>query len=121
VKSRNDELLPALRYWVKADQEKLRKEGWVLKLDDSRADWEKGSLSLAIDGEARLGQLTVWSTGEAELECAEIATGNVRREHRDLVSPPDLQDALQELMEWLNADSPKRRRRWGRARRPKTG
>jgi hypothetical protein len=121
VKSDNDELLPALRYWVKEDQEKLRKEGWVLKLDDSRADWKKGSLSLAIDGDDRLGLLTVWSTGEAELECAEIATGNVRREHRELASPPDLQGALQDLMKWLNADNPKRRRRYWRARHPKTG
>jgi hypothetical protein len=61
VKSDNDELLPALRYWVKEDQEKLRKEGWVLKLDDSRADWKKGSLSLAIDGDDRLGLLQAMS------------------------------------------------------------
>lgn len=111
--SRNDMLLPAMRRWVTAQSNNLYKEGLSLKLDDSRADWDKGSLSLAIDGKDFLGQLTVWSTGEAELECAEIATGEVRREHRDLASVHDLGRALDELLGWLGPNGKRRRAQVG--------
>ncbi|MFG2783830.1 hypothetical protein ACGFY7_39115 [Streptomyces prunicolor] len=61
-------------------------------------------MSLSLDGEERISQLTVWATGEAELERAEIATGLVRNDHYDLSSLEDLGQRLHDLLRWQRGD-----------------
>lgn len=61
-------------------------------------------MSVAFDGAERLGQLTVWATGEAESERAEVATGQVHREHHDLASLADLDRLLDVLLRWQRAE-----------------
>lgn len=47
-----------------------------------------------------IGQITVWETGECELEAIELSTEESRlREHRDLRSISDLRDALSALLD----------------------
>ncbi|MEV7343618.1 hypothetical protein [Streptomyces sp. NPDC093544] len=61
-------------------------------------------MSLSLDGEERISQLTVWATGEAQLERAEIGTGLVRNERCDLASLEDLGQALDDLLRWQRGD-----------------
>jgi hypothetical protein len=103
----NSMLLPALRAWVRDQQGVLAAEEFVLRLDDSRVQWQKGSMTLALDGPDALGQLTVWDTGEAELHCAAVATGHVFSEHRQLASVGDLHQALAELVRRLRSPESK--------------
>ncbi|MGW2651933.1 hypothetical protein ACWC2T_45525 [Streptomyces sp. NPDC001393] len=55
---------------------------------------------LAVEGPDAVGQLTVWDSGEAELECGDVATGWVVAEHRGLASVQDLHRALDDLVRW---------------------
>lgn len=96
----DESLFPALRAWVETRREGLAAEGVVLNLDESRSGWGKASMTLALDGPDAVGQLTVWGSGEAELEHGEVATGRVATEHRDLASPEDLRRALDDLVRW---------------------
>ncbi|MER5184813.1 hypothetical protein ABT009_42100 [Streptomyces sp. NPDC002896] len=45
--------------------------------------------------------LIVWSSGEAELECEDVATDRVRRQHRDLRTFEELLDAVETIREWI--------------------
>lgn len=58
---------------------------------------KKESISIDVDSHTHLGQLTVWNTGEAELDCLEVRTQSRHHEHRDLISFDDLFKAVQDL------------------------
>jgi hypothetical protein len=111
--SSTDSLIPALEMWASKSSPQLRSAGFSLKVDESRINADKASLSLVIDRKDHLGQLTIWSTGEAELECADVSTGEVRREHHDLSSTHELIVILDQLVEWLSESN----LRSGRGRR----
>jgi hypothetical protein len=49
--------------------------------------------------------LIVWSSGEAELECGDLASGQLRQEHRDLRAPGELLDAIETILDWVQAKS----------------
>ncbi|MFI6683237.1 hypothetical protein [Streptomyces sp. NPDC050485] len=61
----------------------------------------KASSWLALETGANLCSITVWDTGEAELDQAELASAQVHSEHRDLQTHADLNDALAILVVWL--------------------
>ncbi|KUJ54383.1 hypothetical protein ADL25_06015 [Streptomyces sp. NRRL F-5122] len=96
----DEPLLAALRAWAAECGESLAAEGIALHLDDSRSQWGKPSMALALDRSEILSQLTLWEGGEAELERGVIATGKVSVEHRELASVADLRRALADLVRW---------------------
>lgn len=105
-------LFTGLRAWVTDRAPMLANEGVEWHLDDSRAQWGKASLSLSLDREERISQLTVWATGEVELEHAEVATGLVSNEHRDLASLADLNQVLDDLLRWQQGGEFVKSGRW---------
>ncbi|WP_237330103.1 hypothetical protein [Streptomyces sp. BA2] len=70
--------------------------------DDGRA---KTSAWMTLETDARLTALIVWSSGEAELEYGDVATGLVRQQHRDLRTSQDLLDAIETIYEWIHPKS----------------
>mgnify|MGYP000890527522 FL=1 len=65
----------------------------------SAADVEKRSAWLEFEGEDAAGQLTVWASGECELEAYRVADGAVvLLEHRDLATAEDLWSACRALV-----------------------
>ncbi|MBF4162319.1 immunity protein TriTu family protein [Nocardioides acrostichi] len=63
------------------------------------ANVEKPSAWLVLEGEDAAGQLTVWDSGECELEAYRVADGAVvMLEHRDLSTAEDLWSACQALV-----------------------
>lgn len=44
-----------------------------------------------------VGQLTVWTSGEAELDAGDLKTGVIDHVHYDLTSPRELGDCLDDL------------------------
>ncbi|WP_459246494.1 hypothetical protein [Streptomyces youssoufiensis] len=49
---------------------------------------------MTLETDDHIAALTVWSSGEAELEYGDVASGLVRQEHRELRTVPDLLDAV---------------------------
>ncbi|MFF1420717.1 hypothetical protein [Streptomyces sp. NPDC058280] len=66
--------------------------------DDGR---NKASVWLTLESETRLAAVTVWDSGEAELDYADVASGQVHPEHRDLRTHADLADAMAALGDWM--------------------
>ena len=91
-----------LRAWFVDQQATLTLRGLTVKLGASPEDSrDKPSLCLDIDSPSRLGQLILWSSGEAELQLANMASGKVVTRHYDITSRTALDDALESLLAWV--------------------
>jgi hypothetical protein len=91
-----------LRAWVVEQQAPLTSRGLTVKLGASPEDGRgKPSLCLDIDSPSRLGQLILWTSGEAELQLADVASGEVVTQHHDITSRTALDDALESLVSWV--------------------
>jgi hypothetical protein len=64
-------------------------------------DREKPSVSITIASARRISQLTLWSTGEAELSMGDSDSGTVSEEHREITSKVGLQNAVETLVGWV--------------------
>ncbi|WP_405599174.1 hypothetical protein OG741_18240 [Streptomyces sp. NBC_01410] len=50
-----------------------------------------------------LGEIIVWSNGKAEIQVAEVSTGRVEREQREIVSRTSLDEALENVIARMTA------------------
>jgi hypothetical protein len=62
------------------------------------ADRPKKAGWIDLDGPTMLVRVTVWESGECDIETALIGSGEQRVEHRDLASPAALTDTLTEVV-----------------------
>ncbi|GAA1921620.1 hypothetical protein GCM10009716_32770 [Streptomyces sodiiphilus] len=96
------ELPQRLAAWFAEHEERLRSRGITGDVHQSPPDGrDKASTWMALEREDHIAALVVWSSGEAELECGDVATGQVRRQHRDLHTFLDLLDAIESTHEWI--------------------
>jgi len=98
---REEDVLDELRSWFIARKTALAQAGYKADLVESPAAREKRSVSVTIASARRIGQLVLWSSGEAELGMADVASGEVTEEHREITSEIGLRDATMTLMAWL--------------------
>lgn len=81
--------------WFAEHEESLRTRGILGDLRRSPADGRaKSSVVMTLETDDHIAALTVWSSGEAELEYGDVASGLVRQEHRELRTVRDLLDAV---------------------------
>lgn len=98
--------LDELRAWFVDQQSALTLRGLTVKLGVSpEGGRDKPSLCLDIDSPSRLGQLILWVSGEAELQLADVASGEVILRHLDITSRAALDDALESLLAWVTRAS----------------
>ncbi|MGW5868006.1 hypothetical protein ACWFRJ_38340 [Streptomyces sp. NPDC055239] len=64
----------------------------------------KQSASLGIDGPERLAELTVWESGEAELQLGEISSGEITNEHLSLADAGQLTAITDRMRAWVTGD-----------------
>lgn len=60
----------------------------------------KTSTWMTLETDDRLAVLMGWGSGEAELEYGDVATGQVKQEHRDLCTFEDLLNAIDSVRGW---------------------
>lgn len=97
----NLEMLNALEDWLKEKEPELASSGYQAELTKSPQDRLNPSASLMIESESRIGQLTVWGSGETQVGLAEISSGSVSDEHKKISSIAELRDTAESLMRWL--------------------
>ncbi|MBC3981322.1 hypothetical protein H8N01_01715 [Streptomyces sp. AC536] len=86
--------------WFAEHEERLRTRGILGDLRRSPADGRaKSSVVLTLETDGYITALTVWSSGETELEYGDVASGLVRQEHRELRTVRDLLDAVASIEE----------------------
>jgi hypothetical protein len=92
-------VLAQLEQWFEEHQEQLSARGLSASLARSPDDGRnKPSLCLNIDSDARLGQLLLWDGGEAEVQIADVASGEVVQQHHDVTSRAELEAVLGSLL-----------------------
>jgi hypothetical protein len=91
--------------WFIGREAALTRDGYKADLVESPEEREKRSVSVTIASARRIGQLVLWSTGEAELGMADIAPGEVTEERREIATDVGLNDATMTLMAWLENQS----------------
>ncbi|MFF5719597.1 hypothetical protein [Streptomyces buecherae] len=86
--------------WFAEHEERLRARGVLGGLWRSPADGRpKSSAGVTLETDGHMAALTVWSSGEAELEYGDVASGLLRQEHRELRTVRDLLDAIASVEE----------------------
>ncbi|MEV0097312.1 hypothetical protein [Streptomyces sp. NPDC050738] len=93
-----------LHAWFIENEEQLRSRGVTGDIQRSPDDGRtKTSAWMTVGTDDHVALLIVWSSGEAELECGDLASSQIRQEHRDLRTLSDLLDAIEALLEWAHA------------------
>jgi hypothetical protein len=77
-------------------------KGIRVDLLKSPEDFQKQSLTVILDSHERLAQITVWETGEAELEFAQVSSAEILQEHQEIAGSADLQESLNRLSAWVS-------------------
>lgn len=96
------ELPQRLQAWFAENKERLQPCGITGDVQQSPADGRtKTSTWMTLERGDHIAVLIVWSSGEAELEYGDVATGEVRQQHRDLHTLQDLLDAIKSIHEWV--------------------
>ncbi|MEO3765745.1 hypothetical protein [Streptomyces sp. B5E4] len=97
-----DELPEGLQTWFDEHEERLRSCGITGAVQRSPEDGRtKASTCMTLETDGHVAMLTVWSSGEAELECGDVAADRVRRQHRDLRTFEELLGAIETVREWI--------------------
>ncbi|MFJ9034801.1 hypothetical protein ACIRQP_41575 [Streptomyces sp. NPDC102274] len=95
-------VLEATMEWITRQRESLISHGLTLDVDPPDQGRSKTGISLAVDSSDRLSQFIVWDTGEAQLQLADVPSGEIHVEHREITSDRDLEDVLKTLLSWVS-------------------
>jgi hypothetical protein len=95
------DLLGRLRSWHDDIRARLQDEGYVVEFVPPVAGRLTSSESVLVGSPRRLGKLTVWSTGDAELELGNVETGEFTAQHRAITGTASIADAADALVAWV--------------------
>jgi hypothetical protein len=93
-------VLDELQAWFTSCRPALVDGGYQVDFTES-PDRGKPSVSITIASARRISQLTLWSTGEAQLSMGDADSGTVSEEHREITSKIGLQNATETLVAWV--------------------
>jgi hypothetical protein len=94
-------VLDEFAQWIETHHASLTERGLLLASGHSPEDGRtKRSLWLDVEGAQRLGRLLLWDTGEAELELADVSSGEVKAQHHQVDTRADLERAVMSLLDW---------------------
>jgi hypothetical protein len=99
-------ILPRLTQWYLDHHDQLAGGGVTATLRESPPEWPKASISLSMNSGPRLTQLTVWDSGETELDLVDTDTGVHTPQHRVISTPGGLDDLLSQQLTWLRYQPP---------------
>lgn len=89
--------LDVVSRWFDEHRGYLQSAGLEVSIARSPACRDKQSIRLVIEGEERIGGLTVWDAGEGQLSMAETSDGTVFEEYRIFGSAQEVMTALAEI------------------------
>lgn len=94
------DLLKRLQAWHDDTAPSLREEGFIVEFTEPTKGRPKPSASVLVGSTTLIGKLTLWSTGEAELDLGDAASGAVTEEHREITGDVGPADAMRTLVAW---------------------
>jgi hypothetical protein len=92
----------ALTTWFAKNGAVLHTRGITAELRHSPEDGRlKNSAWLTVEAGNRVTQITVWNSGEAELDFGDLGSGDNHPEHRDLQTEQELHALLSSILDWI--------------------
>jgi hypothetical protein len=94
-------MLTALRYWYLALD---RESALTIEYQESPVDRPKRSAWIVVHGPVAVGQLTLWETGECDIEAERTFDGEtLRQEHRIMANASEVTAAADDLMSLIRS------------------
>ena len=97
---RGAELLEATSAWV-ASMRNGGESSVLSEVEESPTDRDPRSIRWILEGSERISQMVIWDDGQAELDLADVASGDVRSEHVQINSQHGLEDTLSRVRDWV--------------------
>jgi len=92
----------AITTWFAENDAVFCARGITAELRHSPEDGRlKNSAWLTVEAGNRVIQITVWNSGEAELDYVDLGSGDNRPEHRDLQTDQELHALLSSALDWV--------------------
>lgn len=95
------DLLRRFQAWYDDVLPGLQAEGYVVEFLESVPERLNPSASVTVSSSSRIGRLTIWMTGEAQLGLGDAESGEVIEEHREINNDVGLADTTQTLVAWM--------------------
>lgn len=96
------DVLAQLRNWFDAEGDALLASGITAEFAGPARSVPKRSASATLIGVGRLARLTVWESGEAELDLGDVRTGSMDQQHREITGSVGLSDAVETMIAWVH-------------------
>jgi hypothetical protein len=94
------DLLDDVRSLVADHGPRLQAQGCSVKLSESPEGRNPRSVTVILDSDRKLAQLSVWRHGLADLSIADVASGEIVESHHEVSSREDVMAVFQLLISW---------------------
>ena len=98
---RGPDLLEAAQDSISRIEIALTNQAITSEVAGSPEDRSPRSIRWILEGSEMMGQIVLWEDGQAELDLADVATGDVKAEHRQIEDQLGLQRALSAVRDWV--------------------
>lgn len=95
------DLLRRFQAWYDDALPELQAEGYVAKFSESVPKRPKPAAWVTLSSSSRMGRLTLWVTGEAQLGLGDAESGEFIEEHLEISGDLELADATRTLVAWV--------------------
>ncbi|MCY1144363.1 hypothetical protein OWR29_40750 [Actinoplanes sp. Pm04-4] len=95
------DLLAHARQWIAGGRAENPAWDATSDLRESPAGHVPRTLSWVVEDANRMAQVVLWEDGQSETDLADSETGEVRTQSRLLSGPPDVDDLLNTVRDWL--------------------
>lgn len=87
--------------WFVNNREQVSSLGTEPSLDRSRETWGNGSITLALIGDERMVTMSLWNSGEIQLDMAIVESDQVNSFYREARSSDDVAEELTKVIRWM--------------------
>lgn len=98
---RGTDLLVGVRSWISAAEANLPSPGAASEVEESPNDRDPRSIRWILESFQMMGQIIIWEDGQSEIDLADVASRDVRSEHRRIGDQRDLDAALGAVRDWV--------------------
>ncbi|GLW12291.1 hypothetical protein Misp01_74190 [Microtetraspora sp. NBRC 13810] len=94
------DLLEAASVWI-ANMQRGDGPSLLSEIEESPADRDPRSIRWILEGSEKMGQVILWTDGQAELDLVDAESGDVRSEHAQIEDREGMERALRIVRDWV--------------------
>jgi hypothetical protein len=98
---RESDLLESAHAWIADEDVKRHALAVSSEIEVSPLDRNPRCISWILESPDFVGQIVIWGDGQAEVDLADIATGEIRSEHRQIDDHDELASILGAVQDWV--------------------